>query len=139
MENKKNKKKFSKMLDFFLFVVYNGGTSLRKGEKMENIKRLRAKSGLTQQQVANHLGTTKQYISLVETDKVKDISLEHAEKLSELFGCNLIEFYGYNNLKAKPKNKEQVSFLIKEIMKVYLNPEERLEIIKELQEIFVWE
>ena len=53
-----------------------------------NIKVLRNKIGLTQEDVAKYLGIQREIISYYETGS-RDISLEHYEKLADLFGVEL--------------------------------------------------
>ncbi len=53
-----------------------------------NILKYRSYQGLTQQQVADFLGVTRELISLIESGK-RDISVSNLNKLAELFGLHL--------------------------------------------------
>lgn len=55
-----------------------------------NILNYRSYQGLTQQQIANFLGVTREFISLIETGK-RDISISNLNKLADLFGIELSE------------------------------------------------
>ncbi len=76
-----------------------GERGTRKRDKLEEgyknfkigvlLKEARLKSGLTQQQLADKVGTTKSYISKIEND-VKEARISTLQKIIELgFGGNL--------------------------------------------------
>jgi transcriptional regulator with XRE-family HTH domain len=58
---------------------------MRTGEK---IAILRISLGLKQEQVAQYIGVTREFISMIETDK-REAGLNHLEKLADLFGVDL--------------------------------------------------
>lgn len=59
---------------------------------VERIIKLREKSGLTQEQVANSLGLSRQRYILVEKGE-RDLSTEELEILAGLFGISIVDFF----------------------------------------------
>lgn len=57
-----------------------------------NVKRLRHSCGMTQEGVALLLGTSKQYVSNIETGK-QWVSASRVDKLCEIFAVTLDEFF----------------------------------------------
>lgn len=55
-----------------------------------NIRALRKKQNLTQDELANYLGILREQISYYENGS-REVPLEHLEKLANLFGVELIE------------------------------------------------
>lgn len=53
-----------------------------------NIREYRALQKLSQQQIAEYLGVTREFISLIESGK-RDISINNLTKLADLFGIEL--------------------------------------------------
>lgn len=58
----------------------------------EKVTKLREQSGLTQEEVANKLGISRQLWILVEKGK-RDLSTEELEKLATLFGIDVADFF----------------------------------------------
>ena len=54
----------------------------------ENIKRLREKAGMTQEDLAKVLGVTHSAISLIESDK-RGINVKKADKIAAALGVTL--------------------------------------------------
>lgn len=59
----------------------------------DNIKNFRLKKGYSQKYVAEKVGVTEAYISLIERNKRTNLGSELLEKLSEVLGVNITEFY----------------------------------------------
>lgn len=53
-----------------------------------NIREYRVLQKLSQQQIAEYLGVTREFISLIESGK-RDISINNLTKLADLFGIEL--------------------------------------------------
>ena len=60
---------------------------MKTGKKIEL---LRTSLGLTQQHIAQYLGISREYVSMIESDK-REANLENLEKLADLFGVELID------------------------------------------------
>lgn len=56
----------------------------------KNIKLFRTSLGLTQQNIADYIGVSREFISMVETNE-REISLNSLEKLTDLFGIELTD------------------------------------------------
>ena len=65
----------------------------------ERIKHYRSKSGLTQLDVANAIGTTKQAIYKYENNIVTNIPTEKIMALANLFGISPVELAGWEENK----------------------------------------
>ncbi|MBO4516763.1 helix-turn-helix transcriptional regulator [bacterium] len=57
------------------------------------LRGIRENKGITQEKLANGIGTTKSNISLIETGKLK-ISIEKAEKIANFLGCRISDIVG---------------------------------------------
>ena len=57
----------------------------------KRIELLRTSLGLTQELIAQYLGVSREFISMIESDK-REASLDNLEKLADLFGIDLIDF-----------------------------------------------
>lgn len=57
------------------------------------IRGIRENKGITQEELANGIGTTKSNISLIETGKLK-VSTEKAEKIANFLGCRVSDIVG---------------------------------------------
>lgn len=62
------------------------------GSITEKVTKLREQSGLTQEEVANKLGISRQRWILVEKGE-RDLSTEELGKLAELFGIDIADFF----------------------------------------------
>ena len=100
---------------------------------MESIRKMRALSGISQQKLANLLGTSKAYISQLESEKVHDVPLVHAKKMAKLFNCSVLEIYGLDILKTQPENSDEAFILLQEILDVYFDFLERGDVIDRLK------
>jgi len=64
-----------------------------------NLKVYRAKEGVTQGELAESIGVSRQTINSIETGRY-DPSLELAFKLAEEFGCRIEDIFDYNSEKG---------------------------------------
>lgn len=65
--------------------------------KGERIKALREQFGMTQDELAEKLGTTKQTIFKYETDVITNIPSDKIEKMAELFGVDPSYLMGWDS------------------------------------------
>ena len=72
----------------------------------ENIKRMRKRSGLTQEHVARFLGIDQTLVSKMETGQ-RSIGAAALEKLCDLFFCTLDDLLGEE---TDPSRKKAVAF-----------------------------
>lgn len=83
---------------------------------MENIKKLRSKSGLTQLEFAKKIGVNRVTVIKWESDKIHWIPEKTALKLAKFFGVGVDELYGedtiYRYLRVKPKTHEECEHAI---------------------------
>lgn len=107
---------------------------------MYTIKKLRGMHGISQQQLAEVLGTSKAYVSQLESDNTIDVPLNHAIKMAELFKCSLVDVFGYDNIKIKPQTKDEVKTLIKTIIENYdATLYQKIELVDEIKTWVVWD
>lgn len=107
---------------------------------MYTIKKLRGINEISQQKLADVLGTSKAYVCQLESDEVVDIPLVHAQKMADFFQCSLIEIYGIDNLKIKPQTRKEVEEIIKIILQNYnATLYEKIEIVDEIKKWVVWD
>ena len=72
----------------------------------ERIKKFRTAAGLTQLDVANAIGTTKQAIYKYESNIVTNIPIEKITAMAKLFGVSPVSLAGFDDkYSAKPKRK----------------------------------
>ena len=57
-----------------------------------DLKTLRLKNGMSQEDIAEKLNINRSTIAMIETGKNK-LTVPLAKKLAELFGCNWTEFF----------------------------------------------
>lgn len=85
---------------------------------MNGIRKYRGQKGIPQQEIANHLNTSRQRISFLETGKRKILPSE-AEKIAEILGCTVFQLYGEDLFYYAPKTDVQklqvIEFLIDEL------------------------
>ena len=108
---------------------------------MYGIKKMRGLCGMTQQDLADKLNCTKSYISLLEKESAKTISISEAEKIATIFNCSIIDIYDIDNLKYRPQNIEETKELIRIILKdCDDSTDDRIVMLKELiSECMGWE
>lgn len=71
----------------------------------ENFKVCREKRGITQEEIAEKLYTSKSFISQIESGKVK-IPLERAMQIADILDCSLDELVGRNTDTNQINRKE---------------------------------
>ena len=96
--------------------------------KGDRIKALREKHGLTQEELAEKLGTTKQTIFKYETNVITNIPSDKIEKMAELFGVDPAYLMGWNEDQTSGQNQgyyfdDEAAELAQEI---YEDPELRV-------------
>lgn len=67
----------------------------------KNIKDFRTRLGISQQELADYCGISRELISFYETEK-RDVSLLHLEKISEFMNVDLEVFLEENPAEIKP-------------------------------------
>lgn len=70
------------------------------GNIRNRIKELRAARGMTQQELADHIGVTRQTVNAIELDKYSP-SLESAFRIAVLFDVPLEQVFQYSAEKKK--------------------------------------
>ena len=73
--------------------------------KGDRIKVLREKFGLTQEELAEKLGTTKQTIFKYETNVITNIPSDKIEKMAELFGVSPAYLMGWDEDQTSGQNE----------------------------------
>ena len=96
--------------------------------KGDRIKVLREKFGLTQEELAEKLGTTKQTIFKYETNVITNIPSDKIEKMAELFGVSPAYLMGWDEDQTSGQNEgyyfdDEAAELAQEI---YEDPELRV-------------
>lgn len=99
---------------------------------MNNIKKFRGLLGISQQELGEKVGLTKASICLLERPECHSITEANAIKISKVLNCSVIELYGMDNLKFRPKDDTQKIQLIKIIYDAIENDEIRNNLMKEL-------
>ena len=72
---------------------------------MKNIKRLRAKMDISQEDLAKKVGVSRTTLNTWENSAAK-LTEENEQKLLDIFGCNIYELYGMDEFKHYPKEAE---------------------------------
>ena len=80
-----------------------------KSNQTNNIRRLRVERGVTQTELGEVLGVTKQALSLNETGRV---SRKMAKKIADYFGVSILEVMGLDAFEYMPTNEEEKQYLI---------------------------
>ena len=84
--------------------------SLTKNQKLtNNLRAIRTKHGLTQTELAEILGVTKQGVCFNETGRV---SKKMAEMVAAYFNVSVLEVMGLDNFEYIPKTKEEKQYLL---------------------------
>ena len=100
---------------------------------MLNIKKYRGLAGISQQELGDRVGLTRQSICMIESSECNHITFENAKKISEVLNCSVFDLYGLDNLRYLPENDEQVSKLIKLIFTLFKDENNKKELINTLQ------
>jgi Zn-dependent peptidase ImmA (M78 family)/transcriptional regulator with XRE-family HTH domain len=83
----------------------------------QRLKEARETCGFKQEEVAQKIGITREYLSLLENGK-RNPPLRMLQKLAELYGCPVSYFYGFNGTKG-----ESFKLLLRKAQKQSLSPE----------------
>ena len=75
------------------------------------IHRLRTGKGLTLDEVAQHIGTSKAFVGLIEKDK-SGISVENAGKLASLFGIDVNVLIDLQDARRGEKTEPWVRYIV---------------------------
>lgn len=75
------------------------------------IHRLRAGKGLTLDEVAQHIGTSKAFVCLIEKDK-SGVSVENAGKLASLFGIDVNVLIDLQDARRGEKTESWVRYIV---------------------------
>ena len=88
---------------------------------MTDLKKLRYEKGLTQQQLADAIGVTRQTIICIEGDSRVSASSESMQAVCRFFGVSPFEVFSAKDvLKLEPRTREDAAKLISLIKKEYL-------------------
>lgn len=101
---------------------------------MKNIEKFRTVLGYTQAELGKKLGISRAWVSILERPNYFYIDEDYIEKMCELFNCNRVELYGYDNFREKPQTDEQALYLIKILSNFIENLETKEKLKKVLQE-----
>lgn len=72
---------------------------------MKNIKRLRAKMNISQEDLAKKVGVSRTTLNTWENSAAK-LTEDNEQKLLDIFGCSIYELYGMDEFKHYPKEVE---------------------------------
>lgn len=99
---------------------------------MKNIKRLRAKINISQEELAKKVGVTRTTLNTWE-NTISKLSEENEKKLLDIFGCNIYELYGMDEFKHYPKESENKIGIILMLYNL-LEKEEKMKLIEMLED-----
>ena len=71
------------------------------------IKKIRKEKGVTLDELAKKIGTTKGNISLIENNKL-GVSLEKAERIAEALNCDITDLIGTSNSKKQEQDTKTI-------------------------------
>lgn len=84
---------------------------------MRNIKLLRGKKGLNQQELAKELGISRQAVIRFESEDVVNLTQPSIEKFCKFFNVTPCVLYGKDNIRYMPKTEEEFDYLIRILQK----------------------
>ena len=99
---------------------------------MRNIKRLRAKMGISQETLAKMCGVTRTTLNTWE-NAASELGEKNEQKLLDIFNCSIYELYGMDEFKHYPKDPESKKGIIMLLYNL-LDKEEKIEVISMLQD-----
>lgn len=79
---------------------------------MNNLRKIRKKKGLTQQELADMVGVSRQLICYMEKGKY-NITNSIIKKMSKALEISPVEIMGVDNFKFMPKTEEEKEYVIK--------------------------
>ena len=89
--------------------IEKGPAYMSSKNQNNNIRKIRMQHGLTQTELADALGMTKQALSLNETGR---ISRRTAKKIADYFNISVLEVMGMDAFEYTPVNEEERQYLI---------------------------
>lgn len=78
------------------------------------LKEIRKSRGLTQDELAEKLGVTKQIVSNWERE-ITPINLEYAREITKVLNCTLDELSGWEATKEQHENEKRIEALIAQL------------------------
>lgn len=99
---------------------------------MKNIKRLRAKMNISQEELAIKVGVTRTTLNTWE-NSASILSEKNEQKLLDIFGCSIYELYGMDEFKHYPKEPENKIGIILMLYNL-LEKEEKIKLIEMLED-----
>lgn len=73
---------------------------------MENLKKLRGKMGISQEELAKEVGLSRVSINYFECGVRKTASPQNLKKICDFFNVTPCELYGVDNLRYVPETRE---------------------------------
>ena len=99
---------------------------------MRNIKKLRAKMNMTQDELAKRCGVTRTTMIAWE-NTLTELTEKNAQKLLDIFNCSIYELYGMDEFKHYPKeNVDKIGLIL--MLYNLLNENEKKNVLTLLQE-----
>ena len=120
-----------KVLTYFFF-SYIMGVVERRNATMKNIKRLRAKTNMSQDELAKKVGVSRTTMNTWE-NTLSWLSEDNEKKLIDIFGCSVYELYGMDEFKHYPKETESKIGIILMLYNL-LDKEDKEKLIDMIQE-----
>lgn len=88
---------------------------------MKNVKVLRGQLGMTQQELADKLGVTRVYVTMLEAETYGGVSEDLLNKMCEIFKVKKHELLGIHNLKYVPETTEELETFFETVRREYQN------------------
>ena len=74
---------------------------------MLNIKKLRGKLGISQQELADKIGVSRASVNWWESPDCESVTPRIQVVLCDIFNCSPLDLYGSDNFKIKPQTNEE--------------------------------
>jgi len=91
---------------------------------MLNIKKLRGKLGLSQQELADKIGVSRASMNWWESPECVSLTPRIQVAMCDIFKCDPIDLYGADNFRVKPHTNEERRRMIKYIESEMTDEEE---------------
>ena len=79
---------------------------------MINIKMIRGQLGLTQIELAQKSGISRNTMNRIENGNYEELSVNTAKKIANALNVNIFDFYGIDIFKIPPDSKENIQKII---------------------------